>query len=167
MGKRGPRKKLAALDYLDGNPSRRLIAAAGIEGIGEPFIPDHLMSDASDCVLAIMSSMPPGVYRTLDSFALAAFAVAWAAHKRAAEEIAKPDFQFVEINEKTGVSHPSAWLKILNTQAIAIASLGGRLGLDPTSRQALQLPERRRESRFYGLIGPLIEQPGSSRSSKN
>jgi hypothetical protein len=31
MGKRGPRKKLAALNYLDGNPSRRLIAAAGIE----------------------------------------------------------------------------------------------------------------------------------------
>ena len=166
MGKRGPRKKLAALNYLDGNPSRRLIAAAGIEGIGEPFIPDHLMTDAASCVMAVQSSMPPGLYRRLDSFLLAAFGMAWAVHKRASEEIAKPEFEWITVNDH-GTAHSSPWLKILNTQAQVIGSLGGRLGLDPTSRQALQLPEQRRENRFYGLIGPLIEQPGSSRSSKN
>src|SRR5262245_2996308 len=138
---KGRKKKLSALRILDGNPSKRPIQESGLDGIGEPFIPDHLMSDAASCVNVIMSSMPPGLYRRLDSFLLAAFAMAWAAHKRAAEEIAKPDFQFVEINEKTGVSHPSAWLKILNTQAGVMAALGGRLGLDPLARQALRSPE--------------------------
>jgi len=166
MGKRGPRKKLAALDYLDGNPSRRLIAAAGIEGIGEPFIPDHLMSDAASVIKLIMSSMPPGLYRRADSCLLAAYGTAWAAHKKACEEIAKPSFEWISVNDK-GKPIISPWLTILNSQAQLLAALGSRLGLDPTSRQALQLPEQRRESRFYGLIGPLIEQPGSSRSSKN
>ena len=102
----------------------------------------------------------------MDSFLLAAYGMAWATHKRAAEEIGRPDFEWIAVNDH-GTAHPSPWLKILNTQAHVIASLGGRLGLDPTSRQALQLPEQRRESRFYGLIGPLIEQPGSSNSSKS
>ena len=167
MGKRGPRKKLTALQYLDNNPSKkRVMETCGIEGIGDPFIPDHLMTDAAGCVMAVQSSMPPGLYRRLDSFLLAAFSMAWAVHKRASEEIAKPEFEWIIVNDH-GTAQPSPWLKILNTQAGVLANLGGRLGLDPTARQALQLPEQRKQSRFYGLIGPLIEQSGSSHSSKS
>jgi hypothetical protein len=36
--------------------------------------------------------MPRQVYSPLDSFLLAAFATAWALHKRAAHEIANSDF---------------------------------------------------------------------------
>jgi Phage terminase, small subunit len=166
MGKHGPRKKLSALERLEGNPSKRAIKESGIEGIGEPFISDHLVMDAKSAVMVVQASMPPGVYRKMDSFLLAAYGMAWALHKRAAEEISRPDFASVIVNGQ-GTPIASPWLKILDNQAQLLASLGGRLGLDPTSRQALQLPEQRKESRFYGLIGPLIEPPGSSNSSKS
>ena len=164
MGKRGPRKKLAVLERLEGNPSKRLIQEAGIEGIGDPFICDHLMPDAASCVMAVISSMPPGVYRKMDSFLLADYGMAWATHKRAAEEIAKTDFAWTETNDK-GNSQPSPWLKILNTSAAALANLGGRLGLDPVARQGLRLPEQRPESKFHGLIGPALIEPNESSSS--
>ena len=166
MGKPGPKKKPAAIALLEGNPGKRMIEQSGIEGIGEPFISDHLMADAAGCVMVVQSSMPPGVYRKMDSFLLAAFGMAWAMHKRAAEEIAKPDFRWITCSDK-GFERPSPWLTILNTQAAVLASLGGRLGLDPIARQGLRLPDQRKPSKFAGLIGPMIEPNSLSNSSKN
>lgn len=163
MGARGPRKKLAALDHLDGNPSNRLIEASGIEALGEPFVPEHLMDDARGCIEVIKQSMPEKVYSALDSFHLAAFGMAWAVHKRAALEISNPEFQWIVTNT-AGNETPSPWLKILNAQAEKLASLGDRLGLDPKSRAALKLPgARQQKSKFAGLIG----QPASSTLSSN
>jgi phage terminase small subunit len=67
---------------------------------------------------------------------LAAFATAWALHKRAAHEIAKPGFAFV-VKSKRGAPSANAWVRLLNQQAALVASLGDRLGLDPKSRAAL------------------------------
>ena len=99
MGRRGPRKRLAELVRLDGNPSKRPIRAAGIEGLGQPFTPEHLSDDARACVEVIRASMPDSVYCALDSFHLAAFAMAWAVHKRAAHEINKPAFAWIVTSE--------------------------------------------------------------------
>lgn len=158
MGARGPRKKLTALDRLDGNPGKRLIEESGVEGLGEPFIPEHLMDDARGCIEVIKQSMPAKVYSALDSFHLAAFGMAWAVHKRAAHEIGNPDFAWIVLNA-SGSQTANPWIKILNSQAEKLASLGDRLGLDPKSRAALKLPgARQQRSRFAGLIG----QQGSS-----
>jgi hypothetical protein len=46
------------------------------------------------CIEVIKGSMPSGVYSALDSFHLAAFAMAWVIHKRAAHEIGNRDFAF-------------------------------------------------------------------------
>lgn len=164
MGKRGPRKKLADLERLDGNPSKRVIEESGIEALGEPFIPEHLSDDARGCIEAIKMSMPASVYSALDSFLLSAFATAWSLHKLAAHKINDPTFQHVITVGDNGAEAQSPWLAILNKQAALMASLGDRLGLDPKSRAALKLPgAKQRKSKFAGLLG----QSGLSNSLNN
>ena len=146
----GRRKKLAEIDRLEGNPSRRLIEEAGVEA---PFIPEHLSNDARGCIDIIKQSMPSSVYSALDSFILSAFATAWALHKRAALEISAPDFQWTTAS-KRGSPQASPWIRIANQQAGIMAALGDRLGLDPKSRAALKLPDaKQRKSKFAGLTG--------------
>lgn len=162
MGARGPRKKLADLERLDGNPSKRVIEASGIEGLGEPFVPEHLEDDARGCIECIKRSMPSKVYSALDSFLLSAFGTAWAIHKRAALVISDPAFELVTATN-SGVEMQSPWLSILNKQAMIMASLGDRLGLDPKSRAALKLPNAKQQrSKFDGLIGRRLSSISSN-----
>ena len=165
MGARGPRKKLPELDRLDGHPSKSSppLPDFGIEALGDVFVPDHLHEDAQACVEVVKASMPPRVYAKVDSFLLAAFGAAWALHKQAAHEISSPAFEHVVTNERTGAQQPNAWIKILNTQAEKLASLGDRLGLDPRARAGLRLPAERPRSKFDGLIG----RTASSASLRN
>ena len=159
MGVRGPRKKLSAIEALEGNPGKRAIEASGVEGLGEPFVAEHLMDDARGCIEVIKQSMPTKVYSALDSFHLAAFGMAWAIHKKAALEISNPEFVWVVLNS-AGSQTPSPWIKILNSQAEKMASLGDRLGLDPKSRAALKLPSaRQQKSKFEGLVGRRPSSP--------
>lgn len=163
MGKRGPRGKPAALSALEGNPGKRVIEESGIEALGEPFVAEHLMDDARGCIEVIKASMPSNIYSALDSFHLAAFAMAWAVHKRASHEINDPDFKWIVTNS-AGSETQSPWIKMLNGQAAILASLGDRLGLDPKSRAALKLPgAKQKKSKFAGLLG----QNGSAPSLSN
>ena len=153
MGKRGPRKKLAEIDRLEGNPGRRFIEETGIEALGSPFIPEHLSDDARGCIDIIRQSMPSSVYSALDSFLLSAFAMAWVTHKRATHEINAPGFQWTTAS-KRGSPQASPWIRMANQQAAIMATLGDRLGLDPKSRAALKLPDaKQRKSKFDGLRG--------------
>jgi phage terminase small subunit len=153
MGKRGARKKLTAFEILEGRPGKRPLMPPGIEALGEPFIAEHLKEDAPGCIEVIKSSMPQHVYSALDSFLLAAFGMAWAVHKRAALEISNPNFEYV-LPTPNGALQQSPWLHILNRQALTLATLGDRLGLDPKSRAALHLPQaRQQKSKFDGLLG--------------
>jgi hypothetical protein len=78
----------------------------GIDAFGEPFVPEHLMDDTHGCIEIIKRSMPPNVYSALDTFVLAAFGVAWAIHKRATLEMAKPDFAWLTTSA-TGMQRPA------------------------------------------------------------
>jgi P27 family predicted phage terminase small subunit len=149
---RGRRKKLAAIAVLEGNPGKRPIEAACVEGLGSLFVPEHLNDDARACVEVVRASMPERIYCALDSFTLAAFAMAWSVHKRAARELARADFRFVVDGSKGGRTQ-NPWLRIQNQQAALMASLGTKLGLDPHARQALALPAHKPPSKFEGLLG--------------
>lgn len=152
MGLRGPRPKLPQLKRLEGNPGKRPIVDSGIEGLGEPFVPEHLCDDARGCLEVIRSSMPPGIYSALDTYMLSAFAVAWAIHKRAAHETANPDFEWL-VKSTRGGSYPNPWLRLASQQAALLASLGDRLGLNPKARAALHVSEEKPRSKFDGLLG--------------
>jgi P27 family predicted phage terminase small subunit len=154
LGKRGPKPKLSAIEALEGNPGKRIIEESGIEALGEPFVPEHLSDDARGCIEVIKQMMPSGVYSALDSFILSAFATAWALHKLAAHKINAPGFEHVYAVNESGALAQSPWLAILNKQAMQMASLGDRLGLDPKSRAALKLPSsNQKKSKFAGLLG--------------
>ena len=154
------RRKLAAMEILEGFPgkdrrtTKDMLYEAGIDGLGEPFVPEHLMDDARGCIEMIKRSMPDGIYSALDSYLLAAFGMAWAIHKMAAHEISSPDFVAIREMKDTGALVQNQWLAILNKQALMMATLGDRLGLDPKSRALLKLPgAKQQKSQFAGLIG--------------
>ena len=163
MGKRGPRKKPALIEAMEGFPGKAaIIEAAGIEGLGEPFIAEHLMDDARGCIEMIKQSMPRRIYSALDSFLLAGFGMAWAVHKMASLKISDPAFEAIYQMKESGALVQNPWLTILNKQALMMASLGDRLGLNPAGRAALKMPSaRQQKSKYAGLIG----QTRSSNSS--
>ena len=160
MGLRGPKKKLAALERLEGNPGKKRIIDTGITAAGDVFIPEHLHEDAQGCIEVIRRSMPAGVYSALDSFLLAAFATAWAVHKRAAHEISNPSFDWLTPTAADTVQK-NPWFDILRGAARDLMAAGDRLGLNPKARLGLTLPaEKRPRSKFDGLFAPT----GSSHS---
>jgi P27 family predicted phage terminase small subunit len=150
MGARGPRPAPVDIKKLKGNPGKEKLPPPGVTASGEPFIPEHLEADARACIDVVQSSMPPGLYRRVDSFILASFAIAWALHKKAAEHLRTTAAYTVETARGEQVS---PWVRILNDQAKLMASLGDRLGLDPKSRAALHLPDEKPASKFDGLVG--------------
>lgn len=155
----GRRKNLPQVARLEGNPGKRPVIDDFVEAFGEPFVPEHLCDDAQGCLEVIKRSMPPKVYSALDSFLLAAFAKAWAVHKEAAHKIAAPDFEWI-VTSQRGQLQPNPWLRVLDKQALIMASLGDRLGLNPKARAGIKLPAEQPRNKFEGLLG----QSGSSRS---
>jgi phage terminase small subunit len=135
-----------------------------LPSLGEVFIPEHLHEDAQGCLQVIKDSMPVGIYSKLDTFMLAAFACAWAAHKRAAHEMNNPNFQWVvNINAiNTNSGRVSPWVKLMFEAGKQMATLGDRLGLNPGVRQGLRLPTTLENRDPYE---DLIELNASSSSS--
>lgn len=154
MAKPGPKRKLAAIDHLDGHPgkARPFIEPYGIESQGEPYIAEHLIDDARGVIECIRQSMPPRVYSALDSQLLAAFAMAWAAHKQASIAMAEPGFSIVS---KRG--QISRWWSVLRQATADMVSTSDRLGLNPVSRQGLKVPgARQHKSKFADLSGAIL-----------
>jgi phage terminase small subunit len=148
----GTPRKHPIVKKLEGNPGRRPIVEVQVNPAGEVFIPDHLNEDAQACLELLRRYMPLKVYASSDSFALAAFATAWAWHKRATFETQAPDFDPIE--EANGRTQPHAWFKILFRASEDMRAWGARLGLDPIARAAMKMPkEDAPRSKFEGLLG--------------
>lgn len=151
MGQRGPRPKPAKLKELEGNPGKRHIEQVLVEAVGKALPPEHLNDEATACFELVKSSMPPDLYGAADTFALAAFATAWAWHKRATEELDSPA-NMPLVPGSTGNLQPNPWFKIQKAMSEEMRAWGDRLGLNPHARAAIKLPTAEKpKSKFEGL----------------
>lgn len=160
----GRRKKIPELDRIDGNPSNRPALVVEVEGIGSVFVPDHLPDEAGAVIEIIKEMMPDRVYSAVDSYLLSAFAMEWYVHRQISHFISDPLFGWTVTN-RLGEQKVNPWVKELPKHAMALASLGDRLGLDPKSRAALRLPDEKPRSKFDGLLGQNELSHSSNASS--
>lgn len=138
---------------LNGNPGKRPIPIDIFVPEGAPFVPDHLSDDAQACAEHIIRSFKTKRLTAPDSYALSAFAVAWAWHKAATHAMNAPDFEPIVPGPKDSmVQNP--WFKILNQQSLIMKAWAAKLYLTPADRAALKGvdPEKPR-SKFDGLTG--------------
>ena len=151
MGTRGPKAKPDALKKLEGNPGKRALKKDAPEPEGLPVRPLYLTKYAREVWDKILNSMPPALYRTCDSFLLAAYCTAADMHRRAVTEIEKQGAIAFGEND---APYQNPWVSILNKQAQLMATLGSRLGLDPSARASLsvQKEDGKKKSKFDGLI---------------
>ncbi|WP_246389001.1 phage terminase small subunit P27 family [Microvirga mediterraneensis] len=154
MGARGPKKKLAEIARLEGNPGKRKIQESTVKASGAPFIPDYLDEDARACAEVILQSMPPELYTKADSGLIADYATAWSIKKQAVARLAAEGLT-VTGSQGQDVKHPC--INIISEMMRLNMAQGDRLGLDPKARQALQLKaDEKPKSKFEGLIGASV-----------
>ncbi|MEH6477102.1 MAG: phage terminase small subunit P27 family [Sneathiella sp.] len=152
MGKRGPKPKPQKLRDIDGNPEKRAALPDPVAASGRPMPPAWLSEYALAVWDDILKSMPPTFYATADTQILAAYCIACAVFKEAAQEVI--DGGPTLVLDKKLIKNPAA--TVMGDQQGKIASLGTRLGLDPAARQAIMGSSGAAEkppSKYAGLIG--------------
>ena len=137
---------------LDGNPGRRDLLADVFVPEGAPFVPEHLSEDAQACAEYILRSFKTKRMTAPDSYALSAFATAWAWHKAATHEMNDPEFKAVIVNAQGNLT-PNPWFKILNEQARVMLAYATKLYLTPADRAGLRGAGEQPKSKFEGLLG--------------
>lgn len=153
---RGRPRKSPREKQLEGSRSpTRVVEVFAPNGV--PFVPDHIQGDAERCMRNIIANYPSKHLGHNDSYALAAFAAAWAWHKHAFQAMSQPGFEAVEDRtDKNGTTRRvvNPWFKILNEQARVMTMLGAKLYLSPADRHLLDnTGQDQPKSKFDGLIG--------------
>lgn len=121
---------------LEGNPGKRKLNQSEPKPSGLPAPPTAMTPRAKTVWSRLIKAMPPGVYAATDSYTLAAYCEAVSNHQLATTKIAKGEH---EVTGSTGQKKLSHWFAVQSDQARLMASLGARLGLDPVSRQQINV----------------------------
>ena len=150
MGKRGPQPKPQTIKEIEGNPGKRSLNKSALVATGKPSCPGYLSDHAKEVWQTVVGSMPPSLYASCDSFLLASYCTAVDMHRQAIEGISE---EGAVATGQNGAPYQNPWISILNKQAQLLATLGGRLGLDPAARNSLNLPiGEEKKSKFADLI---------------
>lgn len=150
MGKRGPKPKPTAEKIRLGNPGKRPINTAEPEPTGEPEKPDYLDAYAQKVWDRIMVSMAKGVLTSCDQGLLATYCTLESDYRKAIAHVAK---EGAIIAGKYGpLKNP--WAARQEKLASLIATVGSRLGLDPSARTALKVPDKKPVGKFgeYSIL---------------
>ncbi|MGE3296728.1 MAG: phage terminase small subunit P27 family [Porticoccaceae bacterium] len=142
------RKTPPHLRELSGNPSKRRISSRGVQPVGAAERPEHVTGYAAEVWDRIVTAMP-GVFRITDETALAAYCTAADEFREATLHLAT---EGAVITGARGAKRTNPWLAVQRSAGAGMASLGRRLGLDPTSRDQLPPPPKPSTSKFAGLV---------------
>lgn len=152
MGKRGPKPKPTAEKKRLGNPGRRPLNDSEPEPTGQPNEPDWLDDYAKQVWNRVILSMADGVFTRCDTGTLAAYCRAESMLRSAAyvNQLGRYNAYRAGYITNGAYSDTNAkdWLRIEKEQAAAVASLGTRLGLDPSARTAIKVPENKKGGKF-------------------
>ena len=157
---RGRKKKPDEIKRLEGNPGKRPLNGNAPNPTGRAAKPSYVTEYAAEVWNQIVDSMPLNLYTTVDSVVLAAFCVAARQYKTSTETLDLDGLTVVSAVSGDEKPHPAlqAQSKALNT----IATLGVRLGLDPSSRASIVMPNAiKLESKFEGLLGNQVKKVGA------
>jgi P27 family predicted phage terminase small subunit len=147
--KTGRRPKPQQIKELEGNPGKRALNKDAPQASGAPLCPAHLGTYAKIVWTRIVASMPPRLYAGCDTDLLAAYCAAADLHRKAVVAL-QAEGEVVE--GQSGAPYQNPWVSIQNKQAVLMASLGSRLGLDPAARSSLAMPDEKPASKFAGLV---------------
>ena len=148
---RGRKKKPDELKRLEGNPGKRPLNGNAPVPTGRAVMPSYVVGYAEEVWNQIIESMPPNLYTAVDTVTLAAFCVAAGQYRQATEQLAR---EGLTSNTVKGDQKPHPALTAQTRALATIATLGARLGLDPSSRVSLTMPkDSKPKSKFTGLIG--------------
>lgn len=128
--------KPTKIKEIEGNPGKRKLNKSEPQPSGLPSTPTAMTSRAKTVWQRLVKSMPPGVFTATDSFALAAYCEAVSNHQLATTKIAKGEHETVGSTGQKKLSH---WFAVQSDQARLMATLGAKLGLDPVSRQQINV----------------------------
>jgi P27 family predicted phage terminase small subunit len=146
----GPPPKPSKLRKLEGDASHRPRNKREPDPTGPLVRPDSLSDEAAAEWDRAVAAMPPGLYTSADAPVLAVYANAWVTYQDALEQVAAEGVTSVG-SQGQPVAHPA--VAILKGQAELILRASDRLGMSPSARTRMAMPEQPKASRFDGLIG--------------
>ena len=149
---RGRKKKPDVLKQIEGNPGKRPLNGNAPNPTGSPVKPVYVTGHASDVWDQIIESMPPALYKAVDSVILSTFCVAARQYRISTEQLAKEGLTMRSMVSGDEKPHPA--LQAQAKALTAISTMGARLGLDPSSRSSIIMPKGKLiDSKFEGLFG--------------
>lgn len=170
MGARGPMPKPTNIKRLEGNPGCRKLNDREPQPTGPPVRPDFVNGEAATEWDRCISAMPDGVYTNADGPVLAVYCVAWVLFRNALGQVAREGMTSVG-SQGQKVTHPS--LATVAKQAEIILRAADRLGMSPSARSRLAMPDKPEGGKFADLLGgaplQLVTTParkGSAGSSR-
>ena len=165
MGKHGPKRKPEELRKLEGYPGKQAKRFDDVpKAMGPLHKPANLSEYASQAWDIVTGSMPPSLYAACDSFLLAAYCRAADLNQQADDGIRELGAVVLGQN---GAPYQNPWISVQNKSAQLLATLGTRLGLDPTARSSLRLPSGEKPASKFGDLIPITGRKGSSPSSSD
>lgn len=127
--------KPQSIKEIEGNPGKRTLAKEP-KPLAGPAAPTVMSPRAKTVWGRLVKAMPPGVFTSCDSNLLAAYCEAVAMHQIATTKLIKGSHETVG---STGQIKVTPWFSAQSDAARLIVQLGAKLGLDPVSRQQINV----------------------------